>query len=66
WENNNRTQEVISEALVSTGVDAFQAEVAAGSVLGALTAALMYWARNEGEDLQACVGLALQQIAGRT
>ena len=66
WENNNRTQEVIANALVSTGVGPFHAMVAAGSVLGALTAALMYWAENEGEDLQTCIGMALQQIAGRS
>lgn len=65
WENNNRTQEAITDALVSTGVDRFQAMVDAGSVLGALTAALMYWAEKEGEDLQTCLGMALQQIVGR-
>lgn len=65
WENNNRTQQVITDALVSTGVDRLEATVAAGSVLGALTAALMYWAENEDEELQACIGRALQQMAGR-
>ena len=66
WENNNRTQHVIVDALVSTGVDPFEAMIAAGSVLGALTAALMYWAENDDEDLQACIGKALHHMAGRS
>lgn len=65
WENNNRTQEVIVDSLVSTGVDPFQAAVAAGSVLGGLTAALLHWAENEADELQACIGMALQQLADR-
>ncbi len=48
WENNFRTEEIIVESLTGTGVTALEARVAAGAVLGALTAALIDWA--EGED----------------
>lgn len=52
WENNRRTEELIVTALTETGVDSLEARVAAGAVLGALTAALFDWADNEdGETL---------------
>lgn len=48
WENNQRTSEVINEALVSTGTDELEAVVATGAVLGAITAALLHWATDDG------------------
>jgi AcrR family transcriptional regulator len=48
WENNLRTEDIIVEALTTTGVSKLEARVAAGSVNGALTAALFDWA--EGTD----------------
>ena len=49
WENNHRSERVVVEALSATGVDVLVARVAAGAVLGALTAALFDWAeRPEG------------------
>lgn len=47
WENNFRTEEIIVEALTGTGVTMLEARVAAGAVLGALTAALFDWAEDE-------------------
>lgn len=46
WSNNRRTEQVIVEALTTTGVSALEARVAAGAVMGALTSALLDW----GED----------------
>jgi hypothetical protein len=43
-ENNQRTEDAIAAALTETGVPAFEAVVAAGAVIGALTAALLEWA----------------------
>ena len=64
WENNHRTEQIIVEALTSTGVDPFEASVATGSVLGGLTAALLHWAENDDESLEACIIGALQQMDG--
>ena len=47
WENNHSTEEMIVEALTGTGVPILEARVAAGAVLGALTAALFDWAQDE-------------------
>lgn len=52
WENNHRTEVVIVDALTSTGVDVLEARVAAGAVLGALTAALLDWAQREEGSLE--------------
>lgn len=46
WENNRRTEQVVVEALVDTGVEPLEARVAAGAALGALTAALLQWAEQ--------------------
>ncbi len=50
WENNQRTEEVIVEALTSTGTPPLDARVAAGAVMGALTAALLDWAEATDDD----------------
>jgi AcrR family transcriptional regulator len=47
WENNLRTEDIIVEALTSTGISKLEARVAAGSVNGALTAALFDWAEEQ-------------------
>lgn len=47
WENNLRTEEIIVEALTATGISKLEARVAAGSVNGALTAALFDWAEEQ-------------------
>ena len=52
WKNNRETEDVIVEALTSSGAGRLEARVAAGAVLGALTAALFDWAEDaEGETL---------------
>lgn len=50
WENNQRTEEIIVAALTETGADRLDAAVAAGAVLGALTAALFEWAEDDTGD----------------
>lgn len=53
WENNRRTEDGIVEALTGTNVAEFDARVAAGAVMGALTAALLGWAQSDdGESLE--------------
>jgi len=52
WENNHRTEVVVVEALVATGVEVLEARIAAGAVLGALTAALFDWAEREQGTLE--------------
>lgn len=49
-ENNARTEAAIVDALVEDGVPPFDAAVAAAAVLGALTAALLGWATEEGQQ----------------
>lgn len=51
WENNHATEVVVVGALTATGVDELEARVAAGAVLGALTAALFDWAGRDGVSL---------------
>lgn len=46
WQNNQRTEDVVVGSLIDSGVDELTARVAAGAVLGALTAALFDWARD--------------------
>jgi hypothetical protein len=50
WENNRRTEEVLVTALTGSGVPTIEARVAAGAVLGALTAALFDWADDAGDE----------------
>ncbi|MGC2240565.1 MAG: TetR family transcriptional regulator [Acidimicrobiia bacterium] len=62
WENNLRTEDIIVEALTATGTSMLEARVAAGSVNGALTAALFDWADGRdsgtlGERIQEAMGL---------
>lgn len=65
WENNLRTEEVIVAALVDTGTSRLEAAVAAGAVLGALTAALFDWATEDsggslGERIELALALLCQ------
>lgn len=64
WENNLRTEEVIVAALTETGSSRLEAGVAAGAVLGALTAALFDWAIDEsGGSLGQRIHQALDLLA---
>lgn len=47
WENNRRTEDVVVARLVADGVTATEARIAAGAVLGAITAALFDWAEQD-------------------
>lgn len=58
WENNHATEEVIVSALTDNGVPDSEARISAGAVLGALTAALFNWAR---EDSSATLGDCVRQ-----
>jgi len=64
WSNNRRTEQVIVEALTSTGVPGLEARIAAGAVMGALMAALIDWGEHEDSgSLGDRVCLALEQLA---
>ena len=63
WENNQRTEDVIAGALISTGTPELDARVATGAVLGAITAALLHWATDEDDrSLGEVVRAALDRI----
>ena len=65
WSNNRQTEQVIVDALVSTGVPRLDARIAAGAVMGALMAALVDWGEDEGSGpLGDRVRLALQRLGG--
>ena len=60
WENNRRTEDVMVERLVADGVPTTDARIAAGAVLGAITAAIFDWAEDEaGGSLGERVGRAM-------
>lgn len=64
WENNRATELVMVDALTATGVPVLEATVAAGAVLGALTAALFDWADNpDGGSLGSRVRIAMSMLA---
>lgn len=66
WLNNRKTEEVITDALVTTGVDPLGARIAAGAVMGALMAALIDWGENEQSGpLGDRVRWTLDQLAPR-
>lgn len=64
WENNSRTGDLVVQALVGDGVDAFEARVAAGACLGALMEALMAWGTSgDDQELGPLVRSALGVLA---
>lgn len=63
-ENNRRTEDAMVAALLADGCDRLSARVAAGAVLGALTAALFDWGSDDGgQSLSERVEQALEQLA---
>ena len=65
-ENNRHTEDAIVAALQADGSDRLSARVAAGAVLGALTAALFDWGSDDGcQLLGERVERALAQLAPR-
>ena len=66
WESNIKTERAIVEALVSSGSDPFDARIAAGAVMGALTASLLAWAEmDDAGSFRACILRALAQFDRR-
>lgn len=63
WENNHRTEDVIVDALTRSGTEPFEARVATGAALGAITAALLHWATHESSSLGDTVRGALLLLA---
>jgi AcrR family transcriptional regulator len=63
WENNRRTEDVIVAALTETGTPRFEATVATGAVLGALTAALLNWAESGNDSLGKLVSGAIELLS---
>ncbi|MEE6297149.1 TetR/AcrR family transcriptional regulator [Georgenia wangjunii] len=63
WENNERTQTVMAEALVATGATRHEAQVAAGACLGAVVASLLEWGRTGERDLGDLLVSALAQLS---
>ncbi len=62
-EGNAHTEDLIVATLTDQGVPRVQAAVAAGAVLGALTAALLHWASSpEGVSLGSVIMAALDQL----
>lgn len=65
WSNNRKTEQVIIDALTSTGVPILDARVAAGAVMGALMAALIDWGeREDSGTLGNRVRFALDMLGG--
>lgn len=63
WENTERTQAIIVDALTATGATRHEAQVAAGACLGALVAALLEWGRTRDRTLGDLVESALAQLS---
>src|SRR5665648_1071751 len=49
WQNNQRTEQVIVEALMAAGTSRLEATVAAGACLGAIMAALVQWGSTDDD-----------------
>jgi AcrR family transcriptional regulator len=63
WENNRRTGELVSGALVAEGVPPLEAAVAAGACLAALLEALLQWGlAPAGRELGPLVGESLAYL----
>lgn len=63
WQNNRRTGDLVTDALVTDGVGLLEARVAAGACLGALMEALLHWATDDsGTPLGDLVRAALGQL----
>ena len=66
WENNQRTGQVIVEALTDSGVERSEASAVAGAVLGATTAALLWWAESDSDlSLATTLRAALSHLESR-
>ena len=63
WENTQRTERAVVDALRAGGVPRLQSLVATAACLGALTAALLDWAADDaGQSLSERITAALDQL----
>ncbi len=62
WQNTERTQRAIVEQLVDDGVDRLAAQIVSAAVLAGITAALLEWAKAEGDDLDPVMQTALSVL----
>ena len=63
WENTQRTERAVVDALLAGGVPRLQAIVAAAACLGGLTAALLDWAIDDsGQPLGERIAAALELL----
>lgn len=68
WDNNRRTADIITAALVSQGVPTLEARVVTGACLGALMEALLAWGVAHGDEPLGplvCHSLELLEGSGR-
>lgn len=65
WENNRRTEEVIVASLTDAGTPGFEATVATGAVLGALTGALFDWAERGTGTLGDLIRQSMEMLTPR-
>jgi AcrR family transcriptional regulator len=52
WDNTETTSRVVSEALVADGAPRGETEAAVAACLGAITATMLAWAAQDGEDCE--------------
>ena len=64
WRNNQRTEDAVSEQLVTDGCDRLEARAAVSAVLAALTSALLWWATEDRADLSTAIERALSVFDG--
>lgn len=57
--NNQRTEDAVTEQLVTDGCDRLEARVVSSAVLAALTSALLWWAAEDQADLSSAIERAL-------
>lgn len=57
--NNQRTEDAVTEQLVTDGCDQLEARVVVSAVLAALTSALLWWAAEDQADLSNAIERAL-------
>lgn len=60
--NNQRTEDAVTEQLVTDGCDRLEARVVTSAVLGALTSALLWWAAEDQADLSDAIERALATL----
>lgn len=70
WENNRRTADLVTAALVSDGVTTLEARAATGACLGALMEALLAWGTSGPDEplgplVRRCLDLLAPVPAGR-